>query len=102
MQIQAISESLDDDQFLAVFGGRQQAPWDLSVNNLGRVMVPDRYGALRVRNFWGPILNVGGFETVFGIQSFGGRMSFAISNGDADRAKALRDAFLAQLQRQLN
>jgi hypothetical protein len=102
LQIKAASDQLDDQQFLAVFGGRGQAPWDLSVNNLGRLAVPENFGPLRVRKFWGPLLNVGGFETVFGIHSFAGRMSFAISSGAAARAAMLRDAFLLELQLQLN
>jgi hypothetical protein len=101
LQIKAASDQLDDQQFLAVFGGRGQAPWDLSVNNLGRLAVPENFGPLRVRKFWGPLLNV--VVTKPSSASIhlpaACRSPFPVAPPPAGNAA---DAFLVELQLQLN
>jgi len=51
--------------------------YDFSITNLGRLVLPERSGGLRVEAFNGPLVNSSEYERTVGVSTLGGQMSFS-------------------------
>ncbi len=52
-------------------------PYDFSITNVGRVVIPERSGALQVEAFYGPLVNSSPYERTVGVGTLGGQLSMA-------------------------
>ncbi len=52
-------------------------PYDFSITNLGRVVIPEHSGALQVEAFYGPLVNSSPYERTVGVGTLGGRLGMA-------------------------
>jgi len=51
--------------------------YDFSITNLGRVVIPERNGALQVEAFYGPLVNSSAYERTVGVSTLAEQMSLA-------------------------
>lgn len=52
--------------------------YDYSITNLGRLDFPAQYGPLHVEAFYGPLVNSGELERTVGVNTFDGRLTYAL------------------------
>jgi hypothetical protein len=90
---------------LALIGHIPNRPWvidyDVSISNLGRIDVPEQYGALRLESIYAPIFPATGPEhRILGVSTFAGQMRFTFSTRNPD-AGAMAHRGLELLRRML-
>jgi hypothetical protein len=70
---------------IALIGHMPRRPWeidyDLSISNLGRLDIPEEYGALRLMSVYAPIFPATGADhRILGVSTFAGQMRFTFSS----------------------
>jgi hypothetical protein len=77
--------------------------YDLSISNIGRVAIPEAYGALQLESIYGPIFPASTpGHRILGVNTFAGRMRFTYTSCDPEVPRLLqraREILTAMLQK---
>src|SRR5258708_17311184 len=76
-----------------------RAEYDFSITNLGRLDFPVTYGALTLQAIYGPVINSVIDETIVGVPTVGGKLTFSLVSRPRMMSRSTTDTILDRINR---